>query len=56
MSVPLVGANGEIMALNCGTAAYVYTEEHLREVVAPQLLKMAEALAAEIGGHLPRPR
>ena len=56
VSVPLVGPTGEIMALTCGTAAYVYTEEHLRQVVAPQLLKMAEALAADLGGHVPKPR
>jgi DNA-binding IclR family transcriptional regulator len=56
VSVPLVGPNGELMALNCGTAAFVYTEEHLRKEVAPQLLKMAHALAADIGGHVPVPR
>lgn len=56
VSVPLVGPNGEIMALNCGTAAFVYTEQHLRDVVAPQLLKMARVLAADIGGHVPVPR
>ena len=56
VSVPLVGPNGELMALNCGTAAFVYTEEHLRKEVAPRLLKMAHALAADIGGHVPVPR
>lgn len=56
VSVPLVGPRGEVMALNCGTAAFVYTEQHLREVVAPQLLRMAHALAADIGGHVPAPR
>ncbi|RYY95966.1 MAG: IclR family transcriptional regulator [Comamonadaceae bacterium] len=56
VSVPLVGPSGEVMALNCGTAAFVYTEDHLREVVAPLLLKMADALAADIGGHVPKPR
>ena len=55
VSVPLVGPNGEVMALNCGTAAFVFTEDHLREVIAPRLLKMAEALAADIGGCVPRP-
>ena len=55
VSVPLVGPGGEIMALNCGTAAFVYTEAHLREVIAPQLQKMARALAADIGGHVPQP-
>jgi IclR family transcriptional regulator, positive regulator for flagellar biogenesis len=56
VSVPLVGPSGEIMALNCGTAAFVYTEDHLRQVVAPKLLKMAKALAADLGGHVPEPR
>jgi IclR family transcriptional regulator, positive regulator for flagellar biogenesis len=56
VSVPLVDPSGEIMALNCGTAAFVYTEDHLRQVVAPKLLKMAKALAADLGGHVPEPR
>ena len=56
VSVPLVGPSGEIMALNCGTAAFVYTEEHLRRVIAPELQKMAEALAVDLGGHVPKPR
>jgi DNA-binding IclR family transcriptional regulator len=55
VSVPLIGPGGEIMALNCGTAAFVYTEDHLRQVIAPQLLKMAHALAADLGGHVPEP-
>lgn len=56
VSVPLVGPSGEVMSLNCGAAAFVYTEDHLRQVIAPQLLKMAAALAADIGGHVPQPR
>jgi DNA-binding IclR family transcriptional regulator len=56
VSVPLVGPNGDVMALNCGTAAYVYTEDHLRQVIAPELLKMAAVLAADLGGHVPPPR
>jgi hypothetical protein len=56
VSVPLVGPSGEVMSLNCGAAAFVYTEEHLRQVIAPQLLKMAAALAADLGGHVPQPR
>jgi DNA-binding IclR family transcriptional regulator len=55
VSVPLVGPGGEVMALNCGTAAFVYTEDHLRQVVAPQLLAMAKDLAAEIGGSITPP-
>lgn len=56
VSVPLVGPAGEVMALNCGTAAFVYTEDHLRHAVAPRLLQMAKALAADIGGSVPSPR
>ncbi|MDB5750972.1 MAG: IclR family transcriptional regulator [Ramlibacter sp.] len=56
VSVPLVGPGGEVMALNCGTAAFFYTDERLCQVVAPQLLRMADALAADIGGHVPKPR
>lgn len=55
VSVPLVGPGGEVMALNCGTAAFVYTEDHLRQVIAPQLLRMAKALATDLGGHVPQP-
>ncbi|MBL0418965.1 IclR family transcriptional regulator [Ramlibacter sp. AW1] len=53
VAVPLVGPSGEVMALNCGTAGFVFTEQRLRETVAPQLLEMAGLLAAEIGGHVP---
>lgn len=56
VSVPLVGPSGDVMALNCGTAAFVYTEDHLRQVIAPQLLKMAKELAADLGGQVPEPR
>jgi len=55
VSVPLVSATGDIMALNCGTAAFFFTQEHLRQAIAPQLLRMAESLAAAIGGQVPRP-
>jgi DNA-binding IclR family transcriptional regulator len=55
VSVPLVGPSGEIMSLNCGTAAFIYSEDHLRQAIAPQLAQMAEALAADLGGHVPKP-
>ena len=55
VSVPLIGPDGEIMALNCGTSTFAYTQDHLTQVVAPQLLKMAHALATDIGGHVPGP-
>jgi IclR family transcriptional regulator, positive regulator for flagellar biogenesis len=53
VSVALVGPDGEVMALNCGTAAFVFTEEHLRSEIAPKLIELAKTLAAEIGGHVP---
>jgi DNA-binding IclR family transcriptional regulator len=55
VSVPLIGPSGEYMALNCGSAAFVFTEQRLREEIAPQLLLMAHALADDIGGHVPTP-
>lgn len=55
VAVPLVGPSGEVMALNCGIAASLHPEDHLRQVVAPQLLAMARALAADIGGSVPPP-
>jgi DNA-binding IclR family transcriptional regulator len=53
VSVPLISATGEVMALNCGSAAFVFTEPHLREQVAPKLLAMAHRLARDIGGRVP---
>lgn len=55
VSVPLVGPGGDIMALNCGTAAFVYTEEHLHQVIAPQLQRLGATLATAIGGRVPAP-
>lgn len=54
ISAPLAGPDGELMALNCGGAAFAFTPARLREEIAPLLLEMAAALAAEIGGHVPR--
>ncbi|HSI57527.1 MAG TPA: IclR family transcriptional regulator [Ideonella sp.] len=55
VSVPLTGPDGEVMALNCGGAAFAFTEERLRADIAPRLLALAQALASEIGGHVPHP-
>lgn len=55
VSVPLVGPQGEVMSLNCGGAAFAFTEERLRGEVGPQLLSMARDIATEIGGHVPQP-
>jgi len=55
IAVPLVGPNGEVMALNCGGAAYTFTEELLRDEVAGRLLQAARAIAQQIGGTVPQP-
>jgi DNA-binding IclR family transcriptional regulator len=53
VSVPLIGPDGEVMALNCGGAAYAFTEERLRLELAPRLIAMALKIADEIGGSVP---
>lgn len=52
VSVPLVSHDGEVMALNCGGSAYVFTEEKLRDDLAPQMLLLARSIAHEIGGSV----
>lgn len=41
---------GEWLALNCGGPAFSFSEQRLREEVAPRLLAAARAIAAETGG------
>lgn len=53
VSVALIGPSGEVMALNCGGAAFMFTEQRLREELAPRLRTIAQAIAHAIGGHLP---
>ena len=53
VSVPLIGPDGEVMALNCGGAAFAFTEERLRLELAPRLIAMALTIAEEIGGSVP---
>lgn len=53
LAVPIRGPNGEVMALNCGGAAYAFTPEKLKQEVAAGLLATAADIAAEIGGTLP---
>ena len=55
VSVPLVGPDGEVMALNCGGAAFAFSEARLRQDLGPQLQAAARAIAAEIGGQVPTP-
>jgi IclR family transcriptional regulator, positive regulator for flagellar biogenesis len=53
VSVPLIGPDGEVMALNCGGAAFAFTEDRLRLELAPRLIAMALKIADEIGGSVP---
>ena len=53
VSVPLVGPDGAVMALNCGGAAYAFTDARLRTDLGPRLLGMARVIALEIGGAVP---
>lgn len=53
VSVPLVGPGDEVMALNCGGAGFVFTEERLRQELAPRLRRVAQEIARDIGGHVP---
>ena len=55
VSVPLIGPDGEVMALNGGGAAFVFTEERLRNELAPRLQHIARSIARDIGGHVPTP-
>ncbi|MDB5943070.1 MAG: IclR family transcriptional regulator [Ramlibacter sp.] len=56
VSVPLVGPGDEVMALNCGGAAFMFTEERLRKEFAPRLLAIAQEIASDIGGRVPATR
>ena len=56
VSVPLVGPGEDVMALNCGGAAYVFTEERLRQEFAPRLRAIAQEIARDIGGYVPPTR
>jgi len=53
VSVALIGPGDEIMALNCGGAAFVFTEERLRNELAPRLRAIALDIARDIGGEVP---
>ncbi|HSW05039.1 IclR family transcriptional regulator [Aquabacterium sp.] len=55
VSVALADSRGEVMALNCGGAAFGFSEAHLRSEIAPALAELARSLAAEIGGRAALP-
>lgn len=51
IAVALTLPGGEHVALNCGGPAFKFPESRLREEIAPRLLAVAQAIAAEIGGR-----
>ena len=57
ISMALTVPRGEVMSFNCGGPAFSFTEERLRQEVAPALSATVRAVAAAIGGHaaLPQP-
>ena len=50
VSVALTGPAGEVMAFNCGGPAFLFSEERLKNEVAPSLIQMVVHIAADIGG------
>jgi IclR family transcriptional regulator, positive regulator for flagellar biogenesis len=50
VSVALTGPAGDVMAFNCGGPAFLFSEERLKNEVAPALILMAVQIAADIGG------
>lgn len=49
LGVGLTGPRGEKYAISCGGAAYMLPEDDMRKRVAPRMLSVARAIAAEIG-------
>ena len=55
VSVALTGPRGEVMAFNCGGPAFAFSEDRLRQDIAPQLLALVRAVANDIGGRAAAP-
>lgn len=55
VSVAWIDARGEILAFNCGGAAFAFPEARLRDEVGPALRTMVGTLAGELGGRLAVP-
>lgn len=51
IATAVVGPTGQCYAINCGGSAYEVSGAALEAHVAPLLLRCAEQIAAEIGGH-----
>jgi DNA-binding IclR family transcriptional regulator len=55
MSMALVGPRGEVMSFNCGGPAFLFSDDRLREEVAPALVEMVRTIADTIGGCAAEP-
>lgn len=53
IAVPLLTAEGELMAITCGGPAFAFPAERMRKLIAPRLLATANTIASEIGGSVP---
>lgn len=53
IAVPLLSAEGELMALTCGGPAFAFPADHLHKSIAPRLFETANTIAREIGGSVP---
>ena len=52
VSLPLRGPSGEVFSVNCGGAAFRFSESRLVHEIVPRLTELTRALAQAMGGHL----
>lgn len=53
IATPILAPTGELVAVNCGGPAFAFSEDHLRNVIAPKLIETARAIARDMGGTVP---
>jgi len=51
VAVAMVGPRGEVMAFSCGGPAFLFSEEQVRQHVAPALVALVREVAALTGGR-----
>jgi len=56
ISMALTVPRGEVMSFNCGGPAFSFTEERLRQEVAPALSATVRAVATAVGGYAALPQ
>lgn len=55
VAMPLRGPTGEVFSVNCGGAAFRFSESRLVNDIIPRLTELTRALALAMGGHLIEP-